>query len=53
MGKRRHGNATTRHDTHAAMIKFSHAELDHRIRALDEGFAVLQARDERLESSTH
>lgn len=36
-----------------AMIKFSHAELDRRIRALEEGFAGLQARVERLETSTH
>jgi predicted component of type VI protein secretion system len=36
-----------------AMIKFSHAELDRRIRALEEGFEELQARVERLESSTH
>ena len=36
-----------------AMIKFSHAELDRRIRTLEEGFADLQARVERLESSTH
>jgi len=33
------------------MIKFSHAELDRRIRALEEGFADLQARVERLEST--
>jgi len=36
-----------------AMIKFSHAELVRRIRALEEGFEELQARVERLESSTH
>lgn len=36
-----------------AMIKFSHTELDRRIRTLEEGFADLQARVERLESSTH
>lgn len=43
-----------------AMIKFSHADLDHRMRTLEgtqrtleEGFADLQARVERLESSTH
>ena len=35
------------------MIKFSHAELDRRIRTLEEVFADLQARVERLESSTH
>jgi len=34
-----------------AMIKFSHAELDRRIRTLEEGFADLQARVERLEST--
>lgn len=34
-----------------AMIKFSHAELDRRIRMLEEGFADLQARVERLEST--
>lgn len=34
-----------------AMIKFSHAELDRRIRALEEGFSDLQARVERLEST--
>ena len=32
-----------------AMIKFSHAELDRRIRALEEGFADLQSRVEQLE----
>lgn len=32
------------------MIKFSHAELDRRVRALEEGFSDLQARMERLES---
>ena len=36
-----------------AMIKFSHAELDRRVRMLDEGLAGLQARVERLEGSTH
>ncbi len=36
-----------------AMIKFSHAELDRRVRALEEGFADLQGRVERLEGSTH
>jgi hypothetical protein len=36
-----------------AMIKFSHAELDRRVRGLEEGFADLQARVERLEGSTH
>jgi hypothetical protein len=43
-----------------AMIKFSHAELDRRMRTLEgtqrtleEGLAGLQARVERLESTTH
>jgi hypothetical protein len=43
-----------------AMIKFSHSELDRRMRVLEEGHrnleetvADLQARIERLESSTH
>ncbi len=43
-----------------AMIKFSHAELDRRVRALEgtqrtleEGLTDLQARVERLEGSTH
>ncbi|HEX9982254.1 MAG TPA: hypothetical protein VGF69_03240 [Thermoanaerobaculia bacterium] len=43
-----------------AMIKFSHAELDRRVRALEEGqrtveqtLADMQARLERLEGSTH
>jgi chaperonin cofactor prefoldin len=42
------------------MIKFSHAELDRRVRtletdhrSLEETVANLQARLERLESSTH
>jgi hypothetical protein len=34
-----------------AMIKFSNAELDRRIRTLEEGFADLQARVEQLEST--
>jgi hypothetical protein len=33
-----------------AMIKFSHAELDRRIRALEEGQASLESRVQRLES---
>jgi hypothetical protein len=33
------------------MIKFSHAELDRRLHALEEGFANLQARVERLEET--
>jgi hypothetical protein len=36
-----------------AMIKFSHAELDRRVKALEEGYSDLQARVERLESSIH
>lgn len=36
-----------------AMIKFSHAELDRRVRALEESVSDLQSRVERLESSTH
>ena len=36
-----------------SMIKFSHSELDRRIRTLEEGLADLQARVERLETSTH
>jgi uncharacterized protein YceH (UPF0502 family) len=36
-----------------AVIKFSHAELDRRVRTLEEGMADLQARVERLEQSTH
>ncbi|HXG59315.1 MAG TPA: hypothetical protein VNL91_09865 [Thermoanaerobaculia bacterium] len=36
-----------------AMIKFSHAELDRRVRALEQAMADLQSRVERLESSTH
>ncbi len=33
-----------------SMIKFSYTELDRRIRALEEGVAVLQARIERVEA---
>ena len=36
-----------------AMVKFSHAELDRRVRTLEESVADLQSRVERLESSTH
>ena len=43
-----------------AMIKFSHAELDRRVRTLEEGYRSLeeiitdlQARVDRLEGSTH
>jgi hypothetical protein len=34
-----------------AMIKFSHAELDGRLRSLEQAFADLQARVERLETT--
>jgi hypothetical protein len=36
-----------------AMIKFSHDELHRRVLSLEESLADLQARVERLESSTH
>lgn len=36
-----------------AMIKFSHAELDRRVGRLEQALADLQARVERLESTTH
>jgi DNA-binding ferritin-like protein len=36
-----------------AMIKFSHADLDRRMRTLEETVADLQTRVERLELSTH
>ena len=36
-----------------AMIKFSHAELERRVRMLEQGFSDLQARIERLENTTH
>lgn len=36
-----------------AMIKFSHAEIDRRVRSLEDAVADLQARVERLEGSTH
>lgn len=36
-----------------SMIKFSHHELDRRLRMLEETVADLQSRVERLESSTH
>ena len=36
-----------------AMIKFSHAELDRRVRALEQAFTDLRSRVERLETSTH
>ena len=36
-----------------AMIKFSHAELDRRVRALEQSMAELQVRVERLETTTH
>lgn len=36
-----------------AMIKFSHAELDRRVRRLEESVSDLETRVERLESSPH
>lgn len=36
-----------------AMLKFSHVEIDRRIRSLEDAIADLQSRVERLESSTH
>ena len=36
-----------------SMIKFSHHELDRRLRSLEETVSDLQSRVERLESSTH
>ncbi len=36
-----------------SMIKFSHHELDRRLRTLEEVVSDLQTRVERLESSTH
>lgn len=36
-----------------AMIRFSHHELDRRVQALETAVADMQARLERLESSTH
>ena len=54
-GEMRHGFADTQ-----AMIKFSHAELERRMRTLEDGhrsleetIADLRARVERLETSTH
>lgn len=43
-----HGFAETQ-----SMIKFSHHDLDRRLRSLEEVVADLEARIERLESSTH
>ncbi len=40
-------------DNVRSMIKFSHHELDRRLRTLEELVSDLQARVERLESSTH
>jgi len=40
-------------DETQAMIKFSHAELDRRVRTLEQAFADLQARVERLETTIH
>lgn len=36
-----------------AMIRFSHAELDRRVKSLEESVSDLQARVERLESTIH
>lgn len=36
-----------------AMIKFSHAELDRRVRVLEEAVSSLHARIERLEATIH
>jgi len=36
-----------------AMIRFSHAELDRRLRTLEDTVANLQSRVERLESTVH
>lgn len=36
-----------------AMIKFSHAELERRVRTLEQAFSDLQSRVERLEATTH
>lgn len=36
-----------------AMIKFSHVEIDRRMRSLEDAVADLQMRVERLEGSTH
>lgn len=36
-----------------AMIKFSYAELNRRVRTLEETVSALQVRVERIESSTH
>lgn len=36
-----------------SMIKFSHHELDRRLRTLEDTVSDLQTRVERLESSTH
>ena len=36
-----------------AMIKFSHAELERRVRGLEQAFADLLSRVERLETTTH
>jgi uncharacterized protein YceH (UPF0502 family) len=48
----RHDIARTTAETQA-MIRFSHAELDRRVRTLEETVADLQTRVERLEGSTH
>jgi hypothetical protein len=35
------------------MIRFSHAELERRVRSLEQAFSDLQSRVERLEATTH
>jgi len=44
----RHGFSETQ-----SMIRFSHAELDRRVRALESALADVMARLERLESTIH
>ena len=39
--------------TTQAMIKFSHVEIDRRVRTLEDAVADLQSRVGRLEDSTH
>jgi cell division protein ZapA (FtsZ GTPase activity inhibitor) len=46
--KMEHGFAETQ-----AMIRFSHAELDRRVRTLEQAVSDLLTRVERLESTTH
>ncbi len=40
-------------DETQSMIKFSHAELDRRVSKLEQALVDLQARVERLETTTH